>query len=415
MLLAPSGQPPPTRPRFFYGYIIVAATFLTMVLTHGVRYSFGVFFKPMSEEFDWTRAVTSGAFSLSWIVEGLVSIIVGHVNDRWGPRVTISVLGFLAGVSYLLMSQASAVWQLYLFIGVIGGAGNSTFTPLTSTITRWFRRRRSLMTGFGIAGIGIGSLAGPLLANALILSASWQTAYMILGGAVLVVVVLAAQFLKKDPAQVGQVPLGEEVLPAQAGQPLPRAFTLHEAIHTRQFWLFSGMMACLAFSFFVLSVHLAPYATDLGMTPATAAAILAMVGVGGVVGRIALGSIGDRIGNKWAFTLGFVFMTLSLLWLLATREVWGFYVFAFFFGLGYGNSATQESPLCAALFGLRSHGVIFGAASIGFTIGAALGPLVAGYIFDVSRSYIPAFAAAAGAGALGFVLNALLPLKHVRA
>lgn len=398
----------PTRPGFFYGYVIVIASLLTLVLTHGTRYSFGVFFKPMASELDWTRAITSGAFSLSWVVEGAFSILVGHFNDRFGPRVVMTVLGFLAGMSYVLMSQVTTVWQFYLFYGIIGGAGNCTFVPLVSTIARWFTRRRSTMTGIAIAGIGIGSTAGPLVAGKLIDAFNWRVAYFLLGAAVIIVVILAAQFLKRDPGMIGQRSYGEEVIKGPGPSLQTTGFTLPEAVRTRQFWLFAAMMGCLGFAFFALQVHVAPYATDLGMSPATAAVILAAIGASSIIGRAVLGSVGDRIGNKNAFILGFVAMTLALLWLLATTGAWQIYVFAFVFGLGYGNSATQESPLSAALFGLKSHGLIFATASIGFTMGAALGPWLTGYIFDAAQSYRPAFMISAGIGALGFLLNALL-------
>ncbi len=400
----------PSRFPFFYGYIIVAATFLSLVMSHGVRYSFGVFFKPMSTELGWTRAVTSGAFSLSWIVEGAVSLLVGHFNDRFGPRIVMSVLGFLAGMSYLLMSQTTSVWQLYLFYGVIGGAGNSTFVPLASTVARWFTRRRSLMTGLAITGIGIGSTIGPLVAGRMIQALDWRLSYALLGGTVMVIVITAAQFFKRDPAQIGLSSYGEETSRAK-GAPAPRrGFTLSEALHTRQFWLFFGMMLCLGFSFFALQVHISPYVTDLGLPAATGAAVLATVGASSVIGRGVVGAIGDRIGNKWAFILGFIGMTLALVWLLASNGLWPIYLFATIFGMAYGNSATQESPLSAVLFGLTSHGIIFAAASVGFTLGAALGPWVAGYIFDVSQSYRSAIAISAGVAMLGFALNVLLPM-----
>ncbi len=402
------------RPRFFYGYVIVAATFITLVLTHGVRYSFGVFFKPMSEDFGWTRAMTSGAFSLSWIVEGFVSIAVGHFNDRFGPRVMLTILGFFAGMTYLLMSLTGSLWQLYLFFGVVGGIGGAVFTPLVSTIARWFSAKRSMMTGFAIAGIGIGSMVGPLIADRLIVAFSWQTAYAVLGVAVLLIVILAAQTLKRDPAKMGQVAYGDDQASRMKAGPASRNYTLPEAIRTRQFWLFSSMMFCLGFAFFAIQVHIVPYATDLGLSPATAAAILATIGGSSIVGRAALGMIGDRIGNKNAFILGFVLMILATLVLLATKQTWGLYFFAIVFGLGYGNSATQESPLGAELFGLKSHGLIFAAASVGFTVGAALGPFASGFIFDLSKSYYAALIACAAVAAVGFVLNAILPGKGSR-
>src|SRR5262245_11021131 len=145
----------PAEPGIFYGYTIVAAASFIMVLIFGVHYSFGIFFKPVSTEFGWTRAMTAGAFSLVWIPQGLLASVMGGLNDRFGPRLVLTICGFLIGLGYLLMSQITALWQLYLFYGVIVGAGlGGTFVPLVSTTTRWFVKRRGLMAGIVAAGVG---------------------------------------------------------------------------------------------------------------------------------------------------------------------------------------------------------------------------------------------------------------------
>ena len=196
---------------FFYGYTVAAAATFIMVLVFSVHYSFGVFFLPLLNEFSWTRAMTAGAFSAVWVAQGLLAIVMGGLNDRLGPRLVLTVCGVLIGSGYLLMSQVSAVWHLYLFYGVIVGAGlGGTFVPLTSTTARWFVVRRGLMTGIVTAGVGIGALVGPPTVSALISGYDWRVSYLILGTVVLVGVTLAAQFLRRDPAQMGTVPYGAE-------------------------------------------------------------------------------------------------------------------------------------------------------------------------------------------------------------
>ncbi len=406
-----ASRPAPSHIPFFHGYVVVAAAFLVMVLIYGVRFSFGIFLKPMSAEFGWSRAMTSGAFSLSWIVEGVLALAVGALNDRYGPRVTITLLGFLAGVGYILMARVGTVWQLYLFFGVIAGAGSGVFVPLTSTIARWFIGRRSLMTGMAIAGIGIGSLFGPLLANRIIDSYGWRASFIVLGATVLVIVILAAQFLRRNPAEIGQKPYIGSMSTATRDSPQD-SISYRSALRSTPFWLFFGMMFCLGYAFFSLQVHLAPYATDIRLSAATAAGMLATMGAASIIGRGVLGAIGDRIGNKRAFMLGFVLIVLSLSWLTVSAGPWGLYLFAVIFGLAYGNSSTQQSPLAAQLFGLKFHGLIFGAAGIGFTIGSALGPLLTGYLFDVTGAYRTAFLVAAAVALIGLALNATLPLKQ---
>lgn len=397
------------KPRFHYGYVIVASAFFISVVTHGMRNSYGVFFKPMLTEFGWTRAVTSGAFSLAWMMEGVLSILIGALNDRFGPRLVLTFCGVLLGLSYLLMSRMGNIWQLYLFYGVLGGAGGSVFVPIVSTVARWFLTRRSLMTGLAVTGIGVGSLFGPPAANALISTFNWRGSYLILGSLVLVVVVLAAQLMRRDPSQVGQVPYGESAPVKGVRKPAAKSLSLKEAARTRQFWLVFGMLFCLGFCYSTVTVHIVPYATDLRIPAASAANILAVMGGASIIGRTAFGSIGDRIGNKYAFLIGFALMSLALFWLLQARESWQLYIFAIVLGVAVGDCATQESPLVASLFGIRSHGLIFGTVASSFTIGAALGPLASGYIFDHTGAYEIAFLAAAGLGLAAIIMNLLLP------
>ncbi len=139
-------QSPEAESKFFYGHIVVIAAFFVILAMHGLHYAFGVFFKPMLTEFGWTRAMTSGAFSLSQVVQGLLAIAMGALTDRFGPRVAMTLCGFLLGLGFLLTSQISALWQLYLFYGVIIGAGmGGAFVPLMTTVARWFvEKRRTL-------------------------------------------------------------------------------------------------------------------------------------------------------------------------------------------------------------------------------------------------------------------------------
>jgi MFS family permease len=401
-------SPSRAKPRLFYGYTVVAAAFFILVLMRGIVSTFGVFFKPMLTDLGWTRAVTSGAFSVFWIIQGLLAIAMGGVNDRLGPRMVITVCGFMLGLGFLLMSQTSALWQLYLFYGVIIGTGMSgAFVPLTSTVARWFVKRRSTMTGIVVAGIGVGGLIAPPLANWLISIYDWRVSYIILGGIALVAVILFAQLLRRDPAQMGLTPYGEtkEEIELKGST---RAFSLKEAASVRQFCLAFSMFFCLGFSMFTILVHIAPHATDLEFSATTAANILAVAGGGGVIGMLVLGWAADRIGNRQVFILGFALMAAALFWLISATEAWALYLFAAVFGFAAMGCAVSESPLVAELFGLRSHGLILGVINMGFCIGAALGPFLAGYIFDVTGSYSVAFLVCAAVSVAGLILSAVL-------
>lgn len=396
-------------PRFFYGYVVALVSFLIKVVMWGVTYSFGVFLKPLSAEFGWSRASISGAYSLFMILHGFLCIVAGGLNDRFGPRKVMTVCGFFMGLGYLLMSQISAIWQLYLFYGVIIAIGFSgSFVPLISTVARWFVKRRGLMTGFVVSGVGVGTMIMPLMANWLITNYGWRTSYIVIGSIVLVLIMLAAQFLRRDPAQMGQLAYGEgevkeEGLDLQGG-----GFSLREAIHTMQFWMVGAVFVCFDFCLESAIVHIAPHATGLGISSAIAATFLATIGGGGTVGRIMMGGAGDRIGNRLAAAVCFILMSAALFWLLGAREVWMLYLFAAVFGFAYGGFAALQSPIVAELFGMSSLGMILGSVIFIGTIGDAIGPVLTGGIFDITGSYHQAFLICAIVAIIGFILTFFL-------
>ncbi|MFC1901868.1 MFS transporter [Chloroflexota bacterium] len=401
-------QPVKTKPRFFYGYVVVVVACIIRMTIFGSRGSFGVFFKPLIAEFGWTRALTSGAFSLATIVQGLSGIVMGGLNDRLGPRIVMTLTGFLVGLGFLLLSQTSAAWQLYLFYLVMGIGMGGSFAPPMSTVARWFVKRRSMMTGIVIAGANIGGMIAPPAVNWLISAYGWRNSYIVMGSVVLVIVILGAQFLRRDPAKMGQVPYGGYEEGKQPLNSRTEGFSFKEATHTPQFWMVFAMVVCFGFSQVACSVHIVPHATDLGISAASAASILATIAAAALAGGIVLGSVADRIGNRRTFVICFILMTAALFWLLAARELWMLYLFAAVLGFSGGGTATLESTLTAELFGMRSHGLNLGVISGGFTIGAAIGPLITGYIFDVSGSYQLAFLITAFVGIVALILSATL-------
>jgi MFS family permease len=406
-------QYPKVTPGFFHGYLIVIVAFFIMLVGYGLYMVFGIFFEPLITEFGWSKATTSGAFSLSMILSGVLGIVMGGLNDRFGSRILVSVCGFLTGLGFLLMSQVGSVWQMYLFTGVLIGVGiGGLWVPVLSTVARWFTARRSLMTGIVIAGTGIGGLIEPPLVSRLILAYGWRTAYIILGIIIILVTVIAAQFLR-HPRQTGQLSQGEnkEKKP-ELGLEI-WGFSLKEAVCSRQFWLAWGMFFCLGYCLFAIMVHVVTHAIELGISPVSAANILAAMGGMSIVGNFALGTLGDRIGNRQVYIIGFIIMAAFLFLLVPARELWLFFLFAIFFGLAHGGMGASESPLVAWLFGLKSHGLIFGVLGLGFTAGAAVGPFFTGYIFDLTLSYKLAFLICAAVSVIGLILSAVLrPTKR---
>ena len=402
-------------PKFFYGYIIVLAGFFLQVVGWGLCSTFGVFFNPLLIEFGWTRAMISGAFSLSFLILGFISIIVGGLNDRLGPRMIMVVCGLFLGSGYLLMSQLNTIWQLYLFYGVIVGIGMSGMDVLSlSTIARWFVRRRGMMSGIVKAGAGIGMVIMPPIANWLISSYGWRTSYFIIGIIALVFIILVAQFLRRDPAQMGQLPDGEEKVNIGCLNSADGGFSLQEAIHARQFWMLCVIFLLVTFCVEAIIVHIVPHATDLGISAVSAANILAAIGGVSIIGRFVMGSAGDKAGNRLAIIVCFLILLVSLLWMLVAKELWMLYLFACVYGFAHGGFFALISPSVAEFFGLSSHGVILGAVFCLTTIGGAIGPVLAGHIFDVTSSYQLAFLVFTVVCIVGFILTLLLkPVTNV--
>ena len=408
---------PEAKRGFFYGYIIVIVAFISMAVSWGAYFSFGVFFKPVMAEFGWNRAVTSGALSLSMIVQGLLGIVAGAIVDRLGLRILLMFAGIVMGMGYLLTSQVSEVWQFYLLQGLIVGIGISgTIVPINATLARWFTARRSLMTGIVLAGTGVGSFLSPPVANWLIALYGWRLTYIIVGGAILTVLVIGAQFIRRDPATMGQDPHSASAQVKKRLQPDVPALSLKEAVGTRQFWLVFILFFCLGFYRLTFLTHLMPHATDLGISAMAAANIMATAGGANVVGRIAMGMLADRVGGRRNFIIGFILMAAAALWLIPANEEWMLYLFAAVFGFAHAGVGTSEAPLVASLFGLRSLGLIFGVIAVAITIGGSVGPVLAGYIFDATGSYQSAFFVCVAIGIIAIIMAVLIkPIKGDKA
>lgn len=376
-----------------YAYVIVGCAFALMAVMWMSFYSFGIFFKPILSEFGWSRAVTAGAFSLCSLIQGVLAIAMGGLTDRFGPRAVMMLCGVLLAAGYLLMSQVHSLWHLYLFFSVILGVGmGGSFAPLMTLTARWFIKKRGMMTGIVAAGTGVGVLAGPPVAEMLFSRYGWRISYVVLGTIVLVIMVLGAQFLKSAPGHIraagGEEGEGEN---KQGRGVQQEGSSLHDALRSGKFWAVFSMIFCLGFCAFAVMVHIAPHITDVGFSRQTAAQIMVAIGVVCIAGRVVFGKTLDRTGSRKGFMIGFATMALSLFLVVFSASLPMIYLFAILFGFAFGACVTCESPLVADLFGLRSHGVLLGIVACGFTAGGALGPFIAGYIFDAAGHYRMAF------------------------
>jgi MFS family permease len=391
------------RPRLFYGYILVATAFVIQILVWGIYNSYGVFFNPLLDDFGWPRATISGAASLSQITIGFGAIVLGNMNDRFGPRILVVFCGISAGLGYFLMSQINSIWQLYLFHGLIVGIGASgTDVILLSTTARWFVKRRGMMSGIVKIGTGVGIMIVPLIAAWLITSYGWRDSFSIIGITLAVVLVSGAQLLRRDPSRMGLLPDGEKT-PDREISGLPETgLSLSQAARTLRFW-----MLCLAFFVilwctFTIIIHFARYTVDLGFSVSFGATMISVIGGASIIGRLVMGISGDRVGSKRALLICSAVLIASFAWLQFAREAWSLVLFVVVYGFCHGGFYALVSPTVAEFFGTHSHGAIFGIVIFCSSIGGAIGPLVTGYIFDITDSYNTAFLLALALSVVGF-------------
>ncbi len=402
------------KPSFFYGYVVVAAVFGIWLIGWGTHQTFGVFFKPVLTEFGWTRAEMALAYSLAQIMHGALAITTGWLTDRLGPRIVVMVFGSFLGISYLLMSQVSTIWQFRLYYGLVGAIGLSAFTiPVMATIARWFVKKRGLMTGIAQAGAGIGGLIFVPLAGWLILTYGWRSSYIILGIITLTGIIISGSFLRRDPRDIGQLPDGvSEAIAPEVKKQSPSlqaaGLSLRKATRTSLFWIIAGLGFSFGFCRSTVLAHIAAHVQDLGFSLAEGANVLAALTVSSIIGRIGMGRVADVIGNRPTFVISCAATTIVLIWVLVAEDLWGLYLFALVFGFGWGAQAVLRFAVTSEAFGPVSLGLIMGVLFLVEAGGAAFGAYFAGYIFDVSGSYDPAFRMSIAISSMGIILAWLL-------
>jgi len=393
-------------PRFFYGYVIVATAFFVLLLVMGVVYSFGVFFTPLIDEFGWTRTMISSALSLSAMMVGTMSILMGGLNDRFGPRRLMTVSGFFMGLGILLLSRVSEIWHLYLFFGIIFGiSAGAAYITQASSVTHWFVKRRGLMVGIFVAGVGAGAMVVPPVAERLIEAFGWRAAYLILGGAVMVLLMLAAQLMRRSPADMGMQAYGADAGSTTTDDQNQVAIPIRQVLGSWQLWATSLVFFAVGLCLMTVMVHLIPHAIDLKISPLIAATLMSLVGATSIAGKLVMGYIVDRFGNKASLVTGFSLLGAALACLPLADGIAGLYVFAVIFGFGYGGCLVPQPTLVAEMFGLKRYGITLGITEFFLTTGAAVGPPMAGYIFDVTQDYALAFYISAAVAVLGLLLT----------
>ena len=388
-----------------YSWFTLCQAFLTTAVTFGVWFSFAIFFVALVEDFGWSRADASLAFSLGNLLQAVLAPLVGVLTDRLGARRIVSTgLGLMA-LALAGCSQVQTLWHfLVLFgLGVGGGVALAGPVALSALLANWFMHQRGAVIGFAFAGMGIGvQLVGPL-AQQLILLIGWRQSFLVLAVGIAVYAVFIAFTLCNHPHQVGLEPYGasqpDPSRPATAHTPpqshQPRhLWTVREALRTREFWALAVAQVLIPAGILPIAAHQVAYLVDAGFSKVVAAAILGHMGFMSACGRVAFGALSDRLGRFGSVTLSVLCSQIGIVVLLGINDatlMWPLYLYAFSFGLGYGARGPIISALTADLFPGRHFGAIFGLMSIGHGIGGALGPWYGGYVYDRLGAYTPAF------------------------
>ena len=394
--------------RFFYGWVIVGLSFVNLGIIFGIWYSFSVFFVAILQEFGWSRAATAGVFSCFMIVHSASAIVIGSFLDRFGARVVFPAGACIVALGLFASSRIDALWQLYLWYGVLTPVGVCAVGFLAHSIIlpKWFARKRGLAIGIAMAGIGLGMQILVPATQIVITDFGWRVAYCILAGFVLVTILPLNILLQRNsPREMGQQPDGaraEEAAddrPGEAGQPEtpftcpPVIWTVHACLRSKQFWFLFSAFFFTPLAVQGILIHQVAGVVDKGFSAVQGAFFFGLAGIMGSLGKISFGWLSDRIGREIAFGIGLGCAFLGVLSLMMLRPDWPYllYGYAILFGLGYGSFAPIMPARTADLFLGPHFGKILGMLAVGGGIGGALGVWLSGKIYDITANYNASF------------------------
>ena len=390
------------RRNIHYGWVVVAVTFLTMLVTAGAMGAPGVLIVPLEREFGWDNTQISTALALRLLLFGLFGPFAAAFMNRFGIRrvmlraLTLIAAGLLAS---LAMTQ---VWQLVLLWGLVVGVGSGlTAIVLAATVaTRWFTQRRGLVVGLLAASSATGQLVFlPLIAE-LTERFGWRMALVFVCGLLAAAAVVALALMRDRPSDLDLPPYGETAVipPPAAGAGLVSLLlapleVLREAARVPLFWvLFGTFFICGSSTNGLIQTHFITLCGDYGLTAVTAASVLAMMGVFDFIGTIGSGLLSDRFDNRWLLFWYYGLRGLSLLYLPFTDfSFYGLSLFAVFYGLDWIATVPPTVKLTADRFGRERAGIFFAWIFAGHQLGAASAAFGAGFSRTEFASYVPAF------------------------
>ena len=398
------GSAPPAKRRLYYGWVIVAVVALGgMVQTGQLNPTIGVFVKPITEEFGWSRTTFVGAMTIGTILGGLSSLIVGPAMDRYGPRWIIAGGFLVIGAALVGMAFVDRLWQFYLsmIVGrmVVQGGINLS---LQVTVAKWFVRKRGRAMALSGLGVRVGNGISPLYTAALVTAFDWRAATLVLGLVTWALAVApSALFLRRQPEDMGLRPDGDEDEPAsgpasglteqkggrKTGAEVEYSFTLRQALHTPTFYVLTSVLVVLMFAASGANLHLVAYFTDQGLSTQMAAGVVTVFSITAMVGTLGGGLLSERMPVRLLLMGAFAGMALSTFILLQVRQPAMGFVFGVVSGVSFGAMVTMMQMILPTYFGRRHAGAIRGTAQPLLMISNGLGPLAAAVVYDHTKSY----------------------------
>ncbi len=391
------------RTKPFYGYRVVLAAFLCNVVTFGCGfYSFSLFVTPLERDLGWGRGDVMAGFTVFFLTTGLVAPQVGRLVDRHGARVVMSLGAIVAGAGFVVLSSMTELWQFYLGYAIVGlGMAGTGQIPTSAVVSNWFEKRRGTAVGLMASGIGVGGIAlAPFVGTWLLPRLGWGHSYLALGALCwLVIVPLSVLVIRTRPSEKGVPAFGAEEVTAASGhtsgQPVA-GVSLKVAMGTAAFWLIVVTYLLSHFAQVGAVQNQVPFLQDAGFPMAVSAGALGAVGLSSAFGKFGFGWLCDRMQARYVLAIGLSLQLGSIIVLMGigpdspAAVAW---LYAVMMGLGLGSWLPTMSMLTSGYFGLANYGAIFGAITIPYAVGSAVGPLVAGRLYDSSGSYTGVFVA----------------------
>jgi len=387
------------RRGIYYGWVIVAVMFVTLFISLGFRFAFGVFYSAILDETGWLRADTAGVVSASMIVYACMAALSGYLFDRLGARVLFPIGALCMGAGLMLCSTTDSLAGLTVSYGIMLGLSYAVlgFIPHMAIVPRWFDRRRGLASAVSLAGVGLGSLAVATVSAELIVRIGWRETMWWFGFAAMVVLVpINLLFHRHSAEHVGLVPDGPSVRLAARTAPVKAVATIGAAVRSPVFWLLAVSVTMIGLCNMIVVVHQTRMLVDMGYGLPLASLILAMLGVMRATGGLIWGPLSDRIGRAACVVVicSISVVGLALLWVTSLVPAESFVLriallsgYLLTFGIGFNGMSPVYASAVADKFAGKNLGTILGLLDLGFGLGAAAGPWWAGWMFDHYGSY----------------------------